>query len=56
MDRESNVIILEPKYCELCGGLWLRPAGAGPDCCSRCRTLDAELTLARRVREEARPA
>ena len=54
MDTESPTIILEPKYCELCGGLWLRPAGNGPTCCIHCRPLDAELALARRVREEAR--
>ncbi len=56
MPDQANVILLEPKYCELCGGLWLRPAGAGSDCCPHCRALDAELALARRAREEARPA
>ncbi len=56
MDRESALIVLEPKYCELCGGLWLRPAGSPGDCCPHCRTLETELALARRVREEARPA
>lgn len=29
------VQIVEPKYCELCGALWLRPAGAEPYC-PRC--------------------
>lgn len=56
MDREPNLTVLEPKYCELCGGLWLRPAGSTGDCCSRCRALETELACARRVREEARPA
>ncbi len=55
MHSEANIIILEAKYCELCGGLWLRPAGADSDCCPNCRTLDAELAHARRARQEARP-
>ena len=55
MDHESiALLILEPKYCELCGGLWLRAAGSGSGCCPHCRTLDAELALARPARVEAR--
>ena len=54
MDPETVLIILEPKYCELCGGLWLRAAGSGSGCCPHCRTLDAELALARPARVEAR--
>ena len=56
MEDEVNITVLEPKYCGLCGGLWLRRAGAGSDCCPNCRSLDSELALARRAREEARPA
>ncbi len=56
MDHETPVLILEPKYCELCGGLWLRAAGSCGDCCPHCRALEAELALARRARGEARPA
>ncbi len=56
MDHETTVLILEPKYCELCGGLWLRLAGSSGDCCPHCRALEAELAFARRLREEARPA
>ena len=56
MVREPALITLEPKYCELCGGLWLRPAGSPGDCCPRCRALEADLALARRLREQARYA
>ena len=56
MENDRCFIILEPKYCELCGGLWLRAAGDACDCCPHCRVLEAELAVARRVREEARPA
>ncbi len=45
MDTESPVIILEPKYCELCGALWLRPAGAGANAvyCRNCAPRIAAL-------------
>ncbi len=66
MDPDSDLIVLEPKYCELCGGLWLRPAGSSGDCCPDCHALESELALVRRARggeslthperEEARPA
>lgn len=56
MDHELTLIVLEPKYCELCGGLWLRPAGSPGDCCPHCRVLERELALVRRAPQEARPA
>lgn len=56
MQEQDNLIRLEPKFCELCGALWLRPEGSGSLCCPRCLPLDAELALARRARDEARPA
>ncbi len=56
MEPESAFIVLQPKYCELCGGLWLRSADSSDDCCPNCRALEAELALVRRAREEARPA
>lgn len=36
MQPESAFIVLEPKYCELCGGLWLRAAGSPSIYCIRC--------------------
>ena len=48
---EPDLIFVEPKYCELCGGLWLRAADSDSDVCARCRPLAAELALARRVAE-----
>ncbi len=56
MDPEANCIVLETKYCELCGGLWLRAAGSADDCCPHCRALEADLALIRQARPEARPA
>lgn len=35
---QVNGIKVELKYCERCGGLWLRPAEAGGVYCNSCRT------------------
>lgn len=32
----ENSIQLELKYCERCGGLWLRPGGSDLIFCRRC--------------------
>jgi len=34
---ESQEIQVELKYCERCGGLWLRPRGADGVYCASCR-------------------
>ncbi len=34
---------LELKYCERCGGLWLRPRGTDTVYCARCAEAIAEL-------------
>jgi len=34
---EGAEIQVELKYCERCGGLWLRPKGAGGVYCAGCR-------------------
>jgi Zn-finger nucleic acid-binding protein len=34
---------LELKYCERCGGLWLRPVGGGQIYCGICARAMAEL-------------
>ena len=34
---ESQEIQVELKYCERCGGLWLRPQGADGVHCGSCR-------------------
>jgi hypothetical protein len=34
---------LELKYCERCGGLWLRPVGGGQIYCVACGRAMAEL-------------
>ncbi len=38
LDRmEGGEIRVELKYCERCGGLWLRPQGANGVYCAGCR-------------------
>jgi Zn-finger nucleic acid-binding protein len=46
MDRmEGEEIQIELKYCERCGGLWLRRQGADAVYCSSCRmSLEARPT------------
>jgi len=34
---EGGEIQVELKYCERCGGLWLRPRGADDVYCASCR-------------------
>lgn len=51
----SGAIQLELKYCERCGGLWLRPKGSGLVLCSGCtRVMTGRLwsQLGRSSREE----
>src|SRR5579863_9929133 len=44
---ESNEIGMELKYCEHCGGLWVRERGAGTVYCERCEAQVAELPATR---------
>ena len=41
---EASDIQVELKYCERCGGLWLRPQGGGGVYCAECRASLAELS------------
>ena len=45
---------LELKYCERCGGLWLRPCGAAVVYCRAC-TVALELGALPRAPEAAAP-
>jgi len=40
----SEAIQLELKYCERCGGLWLRPQGSDLVFCASCARAMAGLT------------
>lgn len=43
-DVELRGISLELKYCERCGGLWLRPRGSDLLFCAGCSRVMAGLT------------
>lgn len=45
-----EVLEVELKYCERCGGLWLRPLGLQEIYCPTCTPLMADLPLPRRRR------
>ena len=40
---EGQEIQVELKYCERCGGLWLRPQGGNGVYCASCRVHLAEM-------------
>jgi hypothetical protein len=42
-NTEENNVRLELKYCEHCGGLWLRETGAGVVYCDKCQAKVADL-------------
>ena len=51
---EIEVLQLELKYCERCGGLWLRVRGKqGPYCSSRAAAI-SEVAIGRRSKRSPR--
>jgi hypothetical protein len=57
--RESgpaSELQFELKYCERCGGLWLRPVGGRQVYCTGCGRAMAELPPASRKPDRARVA
>ena len=45
-DSSSLLVTLEPKYCEGCGAIRLRPAGSQAIYCERCARRWAEMAPA----------
>jgi hypothetical protein len=43
MNSAETLIYFELKYCERCGGLWLRPCAATAVYCSPCARQMAEV-------------
>lgn len=46
-DRENELVRVELKYCEHCGGLWVRGRGAGVYC-HKCEPKVADLPIPKR--------
>jgi hypothetical protein len=51
---EVGKLSLELKYCERCGGLWLRPVGGPEIYCKNCARAMAELPPASHEKGKAR--
>lgn len=47
-EGEGSEVRMELKYCEHCGGLWVRERGAGTVYCERCQDKVADLPLPKR--------
>jgi hypothetical protein len=52
--NEHEVIQLELKYCERCGGLWLRRQGTGQIYCPACSAEVPEFPIGRRFQTRPR--
>ncbi len=52
-DTSAQEERLELKYCERCGGLWLRPVGGGQIYCVSCAREMAQLPPASKVPDTA---
>jgi hypothetical protein len=56
---KNEQVGVELKYCEHCGGLWVRECGAGTVYCERCQPKVADLpaakTKSRRAELPVRP-
>jgi hypothetical protein len=50
----ANELQFELKYCERCGGLWLRPAGGGQIYCVACGREMAQMPPSSKQPETAR--
>jgi ribosomal protein L37AE/L43A len=47
-ERQSCSVRMELKYCEHCGGLWVREPGSGVVYCDKCAPKVADLPAARK--------
>ena len=53
----AALVYFQLKYCERCGGLWLRPDGAATPYCRNCERIMAALPVrARRAGRRNVPA
>jgi hypothetical protein len=49
--QEKKEVRMELKYCERCGGLWLRECGAGVVYCDRCQPKVDDLPIPKKKPE-----
>jgi hypothetical protein len=53
--QDSQIVRMELKYCECCGGLLLRPAGTEAIYCAGCAARIRELAPSRMPKRRRRP-
>jgi hypothetical protein len=53
-EQENILARVELKYCEHCGGLWVRESGAGVYC-GKCERKVAELPIPKKLRRPTLP-
>jgi len=51
---EFEIVEMELKYCERCGGLWLRPQDSGEVYCESCVPKMADLPVPKKRSCQAR--
>jgi Zn-finger nucleic acid-binding protein len=51
--KDSGSVRVELKYCEHCGGLWVREGGGGVYC-ERCQPKVADLAMSKRRKRSNR--
>jgi hypothetical protein len=54
MESDVKAVNLELKYCERCGGLWIRQAGCKDIYCSGCADAMAQRSPSSRFKTRAR--
>ncbi len=52
--EEFNIVQLELKYCERCGGLWVRQLGSGEIYCASCAIEMADVESSSRRKSPPR--
>jgi len=52
--EEVEVLQLELKYCERCGGLWLRVKGKQEPYCSSCAAALSDVAISRKSKRSPR--
>ncbi len=54
MESDFEAVNLELKYCERCGGLWIRSAGSKNIYCGGCAEAMAQMSPSSRFKTRAR--
>jgi len=54
-DKKKRSVGVELKYCEHCGGLWVRERGSGIVYCEKCQPKVADLPIPRSRRKASLP-